>query len=180
MASPRQPHQARLLLVQTVFEFEQGTPLTPSFPNWERSFVSGHKSPLYRVEHRDHASHPDFMISRVSFLPICEGPPGHVHGGATAGLLDEVLGVCVWHSKHACVTQTLTLHYGRTIPLDATVDVYSRIKKVTDKMVEVECTIYSTSDGTEKEKTPYVSAQGVFHRLTLDQLQRFNELKKIV
>ncbi|MBS1958855.1 MAG: PaaI family thioesterase [Bdellovibrionales bacterium] len=175
MASPKLPHQ-----VQPVFEFAEGTLLTPSFPNWERSFVSGHKSPLYKVEHREHASYPGFMVTRVSFLPICEGPPGHVHGGATAGLLDEVLGVCVWHGKHTCVTQTLTLHYGRTIPLGATVDVYSHIKKVAEKIVEVECTVYGSGDDADKEKTPYVSAQGVFHRLTLDQLQRFNEHRKIV
>lgn len=111
------------------------------------------------------------MLTRVTFFPISEGPPGHVHGGASAGLLDEVLGVAVWHGQYASVTQNLSLHYGRALPLNQVAYVMTEIKNVSEKTVIVEGTIY------DQEKTPYVSAQGAFHRLTLDQLQRFNELK---
>lgn len=151
--------------------YQKASSITPSFPNWERSFVSGHQSPLYKVTHHEWLDHPGFMISKVEFLPVCEGPPGHVHGGASAGLMDEVLGVCVWHQKHPCVTQSLTLHYGRTLPLEGRYYIVSKVLKVEGSLVEVAGTIF------DQEKTPYVSAQGVFHRLTLDQLETFNKLK---
>jgi acyl-coenzyme A thioesterase PaaI-like protein len=147
--------------------FEQGKVLTPAFPNWERSFVSGPDSPLFRVEHREFADHPKLMITRSTFLDKAEGPPGHVHGGATAGLLDEVLGVAVWHAQFASLTQNLSLHYGRPLPLKGVAYALTTIRSVSDKTVLVETTIY------DKEKTPYVCAQGAFHRLTPDQLQRF-------
>ncbi len=145
--------------------------VAPRFPNWERSFVSGHESPLFEVTHYESKAHPEFMISEVKFLLKSEGPPGHVHGGASAALLDETLGVSVWHAGHFSVTESLHLYYGRALPLHQPAYVVSKLSKTTEKTIEIMGTIF------DQEKTPYVSAQGVFHRLTLDQLQRFNELK---
>ena len=122
---------------------------------------------MFKVEHRVHPNQPGYLMTRVEFNSICEGPPGHVHGGASAGLLDEVLGVCVWNENYMSVTQNLTLHYGRALPLDQTAYVLSHIRKVSDTTVTVECTIYDDA------KTPYVTAQGTFHRLTLEQLEIF-------
>jgi len=46
-----------------------------------------------------------------------EGPPGLVHGGASALILDHVLGEAVHASGHWGMTGTLTLRYRRPTPL---------------------------------------------------------------
>jgi hypothetical protein len=149
-------------------EFTQS--IHPRFPNWERSFVSGTESPLFTVEHRIHESDHQLLLSRVQFKAKSEGPPGHVHGGASAGLLDELMGVVVWNQNFFCVTQSIQVHYGRALPLDIDAWVMTQIKLVHPKTIEVWATIF------DKKKIPYVSSQGIFHQLTSEQLKRFKSL----
>lgn len=146
--------------------FFKSTPITPAFPNWDRSFVSGPESPLFEVEHRL-ATDPLELISHVIFKPKAEGPPGHIHGGASAGLIDEVMGILVWNQNYPCVTQTLSMKYLKPLPLNQEAYLITTISAVSEKTIEVKCTIFSN------EKTPYVQATGVFHRLTQEQLKRF-------
>jgi acyl-coenzyme A thioesterase PaaI-like protein len=144
--------------------------INPQFPNWERSFVSGPDSPLFNIEHFIHPNDESKLMTTGSFKLKSEGPPGHVHGGASAALLDEVMGVLVWHQKYFCVTQSIQVHYRRALPLSTEAIVFTEIKARHPKTIEVHATIY------DKEKTPYVSSQGVFHQLTADQLERFKSL----
>ena len=145
------------------------TPIQPGFPDWERSFVSGPSSPLFKVSHAISSRDQDLLFTRVDFLSSAEGPPGHVHGGASAGLLDEVMGVLVWHHQYRCVTQSIQIHYRRAIPLETRATIVTRITGVHDKTIEVHATLYG--DG----KIPYVTSQGIFHRLTEEQLKRFRD-----
>ncbi|PRC45038.1 thioesterase [Mycobacterium sp. ITM-2017-0098] len=46
-----------------------------------------------------------------------EGPPGYVHGGVCALILDHVLGAAVHQPGHPAVTGTLTVQYRRGTPL---------------------------------------------------------------
>ncbi|HKS98732.1 MAG TPA: PaaI family thioesterase [Rugosimonospora sp.] len=46
-----------------------------------------------------------------------EGPPGMVHGGALALLLDHLMGVTASHGRRPAVTGTLTLRYRHATPL---------------------------------------------------------------
>lgn len=151
--------------------FQQAAPITPSFPNWQRSFVSGANSSLFKVEHRLSSdagvAKSPFLLSKTAFKNQSEGPPGHVHGGASAGLIDEVMGILVWNQNYPCVTQTLTLNYMKPVPIDLEAYLLTELTKISERRIEVICTLF------EKEKTPYVQAVGVFHRLTQEQLQRF-------
>ena len=147
-------------------KFLNSTLITPAFPNWDRSFVSGPKSTLFEVEHRLQ-SDPIELITHVKFKPHAEGPPGHIHGGATAGLIDEVMGILVWNQKYPCVTQSLSLKYLKPVPMNMDTYLVTTIGSISEKTIEVKCTIYNN------DKTPYVQAAGVFHRLTQEQLDRF-------
>jgi acyl-coenzyme A thioesterase PaaI-like protein len=148
-------------------QFLKATPIHPAFPNWERSFVSGPKSTLFEVEHRLQTD-PTELITHVKFKPEAEGPPGHIHGGASAGLIDEVMGVLVWNQNHPCVTQHLSLKYLKPLPLNVDAYLVTTMGAISEKTIEVKCTIFN------QEKTPYVQAAGVFHRLTQEQLKRFS------
>jgi acyl-coenzyme A thioesterase PaaI-like protein len=46
-----------------------------------------------------------------------EGPPGHVHGGVSALVLDHVLGESASSAEHPRLTGTISLRYLRTTPL---------------------------------------------------------------
>jgi len=141
--------------------------VTPAFPNWQKSFISGAESPLFEIEHRIEIGNPRHLISRVRFREKAEGPPGHVHGGASAALIDETMGVVVWHNQFYCLTQNLNLQYLKPLPLSLEAFVTVEITLVTERTIEVSCAIQ------DAKKTPYVSAQGVFHRLKPEQLQKF-------
>lgn len=159
---PIQSHES----LKDFFE-NQATVISPPFPNWQRSFISGTDSPLFVIEHRIGTTNPHVLLSRVTFKPKAEGPPNHVHGGASAALIDESMGIAVWHNQFVCLTQNLDLTYLRALPLTTVAYMWNEISKISEKTIEVHCTIF------DEKKTPYVSAQGVFHRLTLDQLKKF-------
>jgi acyl-coenzyme A thioesterase PaaI-like protein len=56
---------------------------------------------------------------------LYEGPPGCVHGGVLALLLDQVLGECAASSGSPGMTGTLTLRYVRPTPLgDASIEAW--------------------------------------------------------
>ena len=46
-----------------------------------------------------------------------EGPPGHVHGGVSALVLDHLLGEAASSAEHPRLTGTISLRYLRTTPL---------------------------------------------------------------
>ena len=151
-------------LVAPDYDFTQFSNILPNFPNWEKSFVSGKDSPLFQVEHFIHTIRPTLVMTRVNFLERALGPPGNVHGGASAALIDEVMGISVWHHGDKCVTKTLELQYGRMLPLADEALVFTEVFSEEPKTFEVHSTIYG------KNKTPHVSARGVFHRLSVEQL----------
>ena len=160
-------------LVLPEHDFSHFTPITPRFPNWEESFVSGPGSPLYQVEHFIHDHRKSLVFTRVKFLEKALGPPGSVHGGATAGLVDELMGIAVWHQGDPCVTQKLELHYGKLLPLLDEAQVFTEVLSATAKTLEVHSTVYGQGN------VPHVSAQGIFHRLSAEQLAKFKLMQQI-
>lgn len=84
-----------------------------------------------------------------------EGPPGHVHGGMCAMILDHVLGAAVHQPGRPAVTGTLTVRYRRGTPLSHPLHAEARIERVDGVKTFVSGQI--TADG---ETT--VEADGIF------------------
>ncbi|KAL6109511.1 them4 [Pungitius sinensis] len=79
---------------------------------------------------------------------LLEGPPGHVHGGAIATMIDTVIGT---HATIACgpvLTANLNINYRRPVPLGNTVLLESSLDKKEGKKVFVTCKMTS-SDGSK-------------------------------
>jgi uncharacterized protein (TIGR00369 family) len=58
-----------------------------------------------------------------------QGPPGHVHGGASAAVLDEAMGAAVWVAGLQVVAARLEVDYKRPLPLGQRVQIRSRISE---------------------------------------------------
>ncbi|GAA1934555.1 PaaI family thioesterase [Nocardioides marmoribigeumensis] len=99
----------------------------------------------------------DVVRSAVTLGAAYEGPPGSVHGGVSALLLDHLMGETA-SARHTrlTVTGTLTLRYERPIPLGP-VRMEARVGKEEGRKVTVEGWI-----GPDDDSGPSVRASGLF------------------
>lgn len=68
----------------------------------------------------DRSTEPARLVARFDPRPDHRGPPGHVHGGIAAAVLDEVMASLGWALDNiGCVTARLELRYRNGIPLDS-------------------------------------------------------------
>ena len=67
------------------------------------------------------------VITRLTFSRAQQGPPGYVHGGASAAVLDEAMGTAVWKSGYNVASVNLNIDYRRPIPLGTEVTVTARM-----------------------------------------------------
>ncbi len=58
-----------------------------------------------------------------------QGPPGHAHGGATAALLDEAMGLAVWTAGYAVVAVNLNVDFLRPVPLGVKITISGRVDR---------------------------------------------------
>ncbi|CAL8247220.1 unnamed protein product [Lota lota] len=79
---------------------------------------------------------------------LLEGPPGHVHGGAIATMIDSVNGT---HATYLCgpvMTANLNINYRSPIPLGSTVMLESTLDQREDRKTYLSCIVTST-DGSK-------------------------------
>jgi len=69
--------------------------------------------------------HTDFVLGAAY-----EGPPGHVHGGVCALILDHVLGATAHRPGEPAVTGTLTLRYVRGTSLGRPLRAQARVDRI--------------------------------------------------
>jgi acyl-coenzyme A thioesterase PaaI-like protein len=81
--------------------------------------------PLAIHRDADAAVHTDFVLGAAY-----EGPPGHVHGGVCALILDHVLGATAHRPGEPAVTGTLTLRYVRGTPLGQPLHAQAHVDRV--------------------------------------------------
>ena len=46
-----------------------------------------------------------------------QGPPGYAHGGASAAILDEVMGLVVWAAGYKVLAANINVNYRKPLPL---------------------------------------------------------------
>jgi acyl-coenzyme A thioesterase PaaI-like protein len=107
---------AQRLRVQA-HESHLGTTVTAAGVRNHGNTVVGLRNPVstVRPEHREVVD--GVLRFRVHLGAPWEGPPGHVHGGVSALLLDQALGEAASVFGGPGMTGRLTLHYRRATPL---------------------------------------------------------------
>jgi acyl-coenzyme A thioesterase PaaI-like protein len=66
------------------------------------------------------------VISEITMRPIHEGPPGAVHGGWVASLLDQLLGIANTVANVGGMTAELTVRYRKATPYDVPLTIRAR------------------------------------------------------
>jgi uncharacterized protein (TIGR00369 family) len=85
-----------------------------------------------------------------------QGPPGHVHGGALATLLDEAMGGAAWYKGHRVLAVNLDISFKRAVPLDTEI-------LITGEVVRVEGhKVFAAGKITLPDGTIAVEGKGVF------------------
>jgi acyl-coenzyme A thioesterase PaaI-like protein len=85
---------------------------------------------------------PDGSVSaEVTLGPLHEGPPGYVHGGISALLLDHLFGAANYWAGPVGPTAELTLRYWRPVPLSTPLTLTARQVRADGRKLRTEGTI---------------------------------------
>ena len=103
-------------------------------PEHGSCFVCGKSNPMsvgitWQLE-------PGNQISAFfEFSEFQQGPPGFVHGGASAAVLDEAMGLAVFQSGFQVVTANLSIDYRKPIPLGKPVRIQAFMSGKTERRI---------------------------------------------
>ncbi|NOZ50917.1 MAG: PaaI family thioesterase [Chloroflexi bacterium] len=89
-------------------------------------FVCGHENP-HSIGITWYISEDGTITADVTFTEAQQGPPGYVHGGASAAVLDEAMGATVWRAGFTAVAVNLNIDYRRPVPLGQPVTIEARL-----------------------------------------------------
>ncbi len=64
-----------------------------------------------------YADEQNIIYSDFTLTEAQQGPPGFVHGGVSAAILDEAMGAAVWRSGHNVAVINLEINYHLPLPL---------------------------------------------------------------
>lgn len=108
----------------------------------------------------------DAVVGRCCLDLSYEGPPSFAHGGVSAMLLDQLLGMAVVAAGHPSVTRRLEVDYRRPVPLETPLEIRSTgVRKVAGQLV--------ATGEIAAEGDVLVRAEGWFVELRPDQARRF-------
>lgn len=107
------------------------------------------------------------LVGRAWFGAGAEGPPGHVHGGATAAVLDEAMGAAAWMDGWVVVAVHLEVDFARMLPLGTDAWMEARVERVDGRKVITRGRLHDAAG------TDFATATGLF--VTLDT-ERFHQL----
>jgi uncharacterized protein (TIGR00369 family) len=96
------------------------------------------------------------LTSEFTLNETHQGPPGHAHGGASAAILDEMMGLVVWAAGHKVLAANIDINYRKMLPINEPLIAESRIVKVDERK------IYSTGEIKFADSTVAVSGSGIY------------------
>ena len=65
-----------------------------------------------------------------------QGPPGYAHGGASAAILDEAMGIAVWHKGSMAAAVNISVDYLHPVPLDEKIIIKGKVTERVGKTIE--------------------------------------------
>jgi uncharacterized protein (TIGR00369 family) len=75
------------------------------------------------------------ILASFEFSDSQQGPPGYVHGGASAAVMDEAMGLAVFYSGYRAVTANMSVDYRKPIPLGQRVTIQAEMSGKTERRI---------------------------------------------
>lgn len=75
------------------------------------------------------------IFAEFTFDEGQQGPPAHLHGGASAAVLDEAMGAAVWTAGLRVVAVNLEINYKQPVPLGQRVTIRARVQERQERKV---------------------------------------------
>jgi len=118
-------------------------------------FVCGHDNP-HSIGLTWFVDDDGIMASEFTLNEAQQGPPGHAHGGASAAILDEAMGLVVWAAGHKVAAVNLEINYHKPLPLNQPLTLEARIVQIDERK------IFSTGEIKLADSTVPVSGRGIY------------------
>lgn len=109
------------------------------------------------------------LHGEVKFKIGAEGPPGHIHGGCQAAVLDELMGSCCWANKHSVVAKKIEVEFLKMLPTQKIYQLLASIEKIDGRKIFVLGQILADGE-------VYAKSSGLFIILDEEKLQELKGL----
>jgi uncharacterized protein (TIGR00369 family) len=96
------------------------------------------------------------MTSEFTLNEAQQGPPSHAHGGASAAILDEAMGLVVWAAGHKVAAVNLEIKYHKPLPLHQPLTLEAKISRIDGRKIS------SVGEIRLADSTVAVSGSGVY------------------
>jgi len=110
------------------------------------------------------------LTSEFALNQAQQGPPHHAHGGASAAVLDEAMGLVVWAAGLKVAAVNLEVNYHKPIPLGGNLTLEARITQKDERK------IFSMGEIRLSDGSVAVSGRGIY--VVAPQLFEKVELEK--
>src|SRR5271157_3890221 len=96
------------------------------------------------------------LTSEFTLNDAQQGPPSYAHGGASAAILDEAMGLVVWAAGLKVAAVNLEINYQKPLPLHQPLRVEARITQKDQRK------IFSTGEIKLADGITAVSGRGIY------------------
>ena len=111
------------------------------------------------------------IIGNFIFTIQHQGPPGFVHGGASAAVLDEAMGLAIWQAGYRAVTVNLMIDDRKPVPLGEPILIRGAMSGKAQRHIE------TSGEILLPDRSVAVFAKGVYvegaHFLDQDAIRNF-------
>ena len=136
-------------LAAELSQAQQVTGLVDMAKRGQRGTIDDVMGELASVGGRSHPCSPELrwqeasnrITGTVKFSQAFEGPPGHVHGGWVAGVLDHLMGMTHVRTGHPGMTGGLSVRYLKPTPLNQLIEISAEATEVDEKRTKVKGTM---------------------------------------
>ena len=151
-------------LAAELSQAQQVTSLVDMAKRGQRGTIDDVMGELVSVGGRSHPCSPELrwqeasnrITGTVKFSQAFEGPPGHVHGGWVAGVLDHLMGMTHVRTGHPGMTGGLSVTYLKPTPLNQVIEVSAQATELDDKRTEVKAEMRFGETTTAKAEAIFV------------------------
>ena len=146
---------------------QQVTGLVDMAKRGQRGTIDDVMGELVSVGGRSHPCSPELrwqeasnrITGTVKFNQAFEGPPGHVHGGWVASVLDHLMGMTHVRTGHPGMTGGLSVRYLKPTPLNQVIEVSAQATELDDKRTEVKAEMRFGETTTAKAEAIFVRVE---------------------